>query len=360
MVEQIFVEHQTQFLLETNRLLNWFLDVRSACLDGEGSHRQHDLAEHIAACYRIIQDGLLFDAESRSGCPISIHLGSYEESYWTDDSEYRLLLRKFIEAAGAHIGPFIQLAIIHGSQADETYVRGWSDIDTLVVLRDDAATDHRALVSVREGVFSLWQTVTTVCPFQHHGLTFVTEGDLSRYLTPFMPLEAFRGARRFLGKEDTLTIRIIPRPSGALRSLEGRLEYMRLAMLDGIYRHHPYQGKYLLIDLSERTDNMYQLFAYLNYEMLVPSLYFDACGTPVYKGESFAKAKGIFSRESLAYLDFLSSIRKEWEQHEYGRYTGNSVPEWVVDRLGKDYFKRGYEFVAEAIRLAREGSSSGV
>ena len=270
----------------------------------------------------MIQSGCVPELENWSGTSTVVPLGSYEDSYWSDDEEYRLGLHRFIETARVHIGEFVRLAIVHGSQADATYVRGWSDIDTLVVLKDEVVIDPVALITVRQGVFSLWPFVEFMCPLQHHGLGFVTEGDLSRYLTAFMPMEAFQGARRFLGSEGCVRIRTIPRSSGAVRSLQGRLECMDSAMKDGIYRHHPKGGKYFSIDWSDKSDNMFQLFAYLNYQMLVPSLYFDARGTPVYKGESFFKANRVFSPESLVYLELLSAIRKEWEEREYGRYKG--------------------------------------
>ena len=133
------------------------------------------------------------------------------------------------------------------------------------------------------------------------------------------------------------------------KSLEGRLKAINESLVDGIYKHHPYKGKYLFIDLSHKHDNMYQIFAYLNYFMLVPSLFLDAIDKPVYKADSFRIAEEYLSPESIEHIRELSLIRKDWARLEGLTKDDNSIPDWIIERLGSNFIYKAKRLVVEVL-----------
>ena len=76
--------------------------------------------------------------------------------------------------------------------------------------------------------------------------------------------------------------------------------------------------------------------------MSMPAFFLDALGKPVYKACSFDEAKKFFGEE-WEIIDVSSGIRNKWQHEELHPYQSNLIPDWLVDDLGGDYFKRAYK-----------------
>jgi hypothetical protein len=169
-----------------------------------------------------------------------------------------------------------------------------------------------------------------------------------------MPKEAFKFSKLLVGNENMLSLNLLRISESSKKSLESRLKTVNTSVREGVFKHHPYQGKYLYVDFSQRKDNMHQMFAYLNYLMLVPSLFLDAIGRPVYKGDSFRLVKDFLSEKSIECLSRASRIRRDWAKIEGLSKRDNSIPEWIIEMLGEDFIYDGKYLLEEVIGKINE------
>jgi hypothetical protein len=331
---------------ELNRLLNWFLDVRSKTLDIEGEHRALELASVIAAMATVLLEQL-----PAGDTTITKNVRAFDpRSYLETDQEYR---RKVVDIHEYCVDQFqdeLAWFFLHGSLATLDYSKGWSDVDTFLVIRNETLLHPDRLVRLRKKTFKLWPLLQAVTPLQHHGLIVSTEIDLSAYHSHFMPPSVFNHAYKFLGDQLPVTFQICGNGlSGALRNLLGRKHATDEALNSGVYKHHPHKGVYLEANFANAQDAMLQFFAFAGYVMTLPALFLDAISQSCYKKNSFDKARPYFSDRAWGIIATMSSVRAEWENHEYPAYEGNAIPNWVQKSVGPDYVNEFAFLLNEAI-----------
>ena len=333
-------------------LLTWFLDPRSLTLDGEGAHRPAALASHIAASYRE-----LGKPASPAGEPVSQTGRLYDRShYLAEDREYRLPVAELLDFVQGRMAPHLTHFFLHGSLATADYAKGWSDVDTLMVIRDETVTDGGRLLELRKLCMDSWELFLRICPLQHHGFIVATGSELSRYPSHYMPPPVLEEALALLPKQGAVRFHVCPGEGGALRSIQERRDSLRDALKDGVLRHHPKNGVYLEAGYRNAGDAMGQLFALLGYVMTVPAFLLDALGSPCYKRDSFARAKPLFSAEAWGIVERSSAVREEWGRRESTHYRGNAVPQWLQELLGPGYIEASHRFLEEAVTLAEKGA----
>lgn len=325
-------------------LLTWFLDPRSCGLDQEGEHRPAAIAAHLACSYEAWGGRVLpgVDPVVKLGQPMEA------ERYLREDSHYRgriMVLCRFIQQ---RLQPYLTHAYLHGSLATQDYARGWSDVDTFLVVRESVVTDSAALIELRRACFAARPLFVAICPLQHHGFIVATEQDLASYPSNYLPAVVLDAALSLLPGQPPL--RLFPRAgsSGAVRGLLERRDALRSAVNSGVLRHHPKDGVYLQADYRNAEDGMLQLFSLLGYLMTVPAYVLDARGQACGKRESFTLARGIFSTAAWSVIERASAVRAAWPEREGVKYAGNAIPQWVRDLLGTDYFKDALLVLEEA------------
>jgi hypothetical protein len=332
-----------------NGMLNWFLDIRSVHIDHEGRHRAPEIAAAIAAMAVMLRTHLKPD-----GVLIAKSPSSFEPAtYLSDDVEYRSKVCDVLDACRSEIAGDSLFMALHGSLADFRYAKGWSDVDTLLVLRAETVESAARLTSLRRKAFDLWPLFCAVTPLQHHGLLVVTETDLVSYPSNFLPPAVLDQSLRLFGTE-SITFRVRQGDDGAERGIRGRRKAIDEALATGVYPHHPHHGVGLGAGFSNADDAMLQLFAFLGYVMTVPAFFMTAIGRPCYKGQSFALARPYFSDAAWAIIDKATSIREEWPQREYPHYAGNAVPRWLQVKLGADYIEGFSRLIDEALARITE------
>lgn len=345
---------RTQFQDSLHGLLSWFLDVRSLTIDQEGEHRARALAEHLACCYRrwgmpkpsgraVLKAGIPLDAAS----------------YGREDSQYRgrvLDLCAFVrERMGGHLTHFF----IHGSLATLDYAQGWSDVDSFMVISQEAVTDGSRLLELRKECLAAWPLFLRMTPLQHHGFLVATEGDLRAYPSYYMPLAVFDTALAVLPGQRAAKFHIRSKDGGSFRSLSERRDCLESALKDGVFRHHPRQGICLEARFRNADNAMGQLHALLEYVMGVPCFLMDALGEPCYKKESFVRGRPLFSEKAWEIVDRASQIRRTWPSREGTGYSGNAVPQWLREILGPDYIEKSFLLLDEAVAVARARQDPG-
>jgi predicted nucleotidyltransferase len=80
---------------------------------------------------------------------------------------------------------------IHGSYSSLDFVKGYSDLDTLCILKKDTAASVEKLVQFRDRIVPALTFLYLTDPLQHHGFSFITEIDLKYYPQAYFPLLLF-------------------------------------------------------------------------------------------------------------------------------------------------------------------------
>ena len=329
-------------------LLTWFLDPRSRVLDQEGAHRPEALAGHIAAAYAYLRHTPSAVMSMEKNPPI------IPPRYFAQDREYRAPVNALYHLTNGALAPFISHGYLHGSLATEDYKKGWSDLDTFMVVRDETVRDARALLSLRKICLDAWPLFLAVTPLQHHGFIIATEYDISAYPTGLLPPSVLDSAWGM--KKDQPPVRFRPRvASGRNHAREGlvaRRAVLAQTLETGVYRHPPKDGVYLLSEFRNGENAMQQLFAYLGYLMTVPAYVLDAIGAGCAKRESFAKARPLFSAAAWTAIEKASMIRNAWPEKEGIAYRGNAIPAWTREMLGTDFLRESMICMDEACAVA--------
>lgn len=180
--------------------------------------------------------------------------------------------------------------VLFGSQA-RGGTTGFSDVDAILVITDQAAEDPRLLRSLRPPALAAQREVLAYQPMQHHGFEVATPSLLrlagDALALPWVALNETRS----LGGESVMA------RFTAADSAPERDRFRELAsVLLGIdsWPSHPWH--------AHRLISMFEL---------LPAMYLQARGQDVPKWQSFARAQGDFRGAWWPY-EVLQEVRSEW------------------------------------------------
>jgi hypothetical protein len=259
-----------------SRLLSGYLCGTHSGLSAFGSlwSRQSVGAEAIALAHRAL------GAPAPDGQ--AVELGCER---WEPDE--RSTLGEELRAALTH--PAVIDLIFYGSQARGGRT-GFSDVDAILVLSDQAADDPVVLRSLRFHVLAAERAVLSYQPMQHHGFEIATPR-LMRSATESLALPADG-----LSETRSLTGNPVPAWLGN-DSPDGR------AALEGLVRS--------LTVLSAWPSHPWHAHRTVAMFALLPSLYLQARGRSVAKWRSFNEVRAEFGERWWPY-DALAEVRLAW------------------------------------------------
>jgi hypothetical protein len=213
--------------------------------------------------------------------------GSLGGERWNPSGSERALCQRLREAMDH---PLVVELILFGSQA-RGGITGFSDVDAILVVRDEAADDATALRSLRARVLAAQRAVLAYQPMQHHGFEVVTPrllGDASGALA--LPAVAVAETRSLNGRPVASFIDndYSPQAGDALRAVA------RSVLAFRAWPSHPWEA-HRLIAMFE----------------LLPTLYVQSRHKAVAKSDSFAEARADFTSSWWLY-DVLNDIRNAW------------------------------------------------
>jgi predicted nucleotidyltransferase len=181
--------------------------------------------------------------------------------------------------------------VLFGSQA-RGGATGFSDVDALLVIRDEVAWDARALRRLRRRVLAAQREVLAYQPMQHHGFEIATPKLLGRADDALaLPEVVFEGARSLLGGGVDASFRGRPDAAGAHARLR---ELVATVTRVEAWPSHPWRAHGLV--------SMFEL---------VPSLYVQSRGRSTPKWRSFAEAAEDFPGRWSPY-ETLAAVRAAW------------------------------------------------
>jgi len=317
---EVTKEEKVDLQNSSNALLNWFLHPS----DLEG-HTLYMIAMNIKAAYHNLH---MFEGEEIEKDIPSIDWSKYK------DQDYIEPLKRLQQTE--KLNHYISHFILHGSLATRDYIKGWSDVDALLVIKKETLDDPGKLLELRELCLAMHPILGEIDPLHHHGLQFITEYDLEAYPDTFLPPVIFDYSVSLLG-QSKMNLRVRDCGEEWFVVFHKICETLKQACEQGELRHHPYKGEFLLSHF--RNDAMYQLKYLLSLVMLLPSYYLGLKGKSVYKKYSFDACPKF---KNWGIVEKASNIRSLWVETE-----GNKISGWVKEILGEDY-------LCEASKLAEE------
>ena len=259
------------------------------------SIRSEDLAIALSSLYRDLEVNI--QDSSHSAHKYHVEVSAFDDNeYQQLDEEYTKPLILLKERAKTFLQEYVSGFYLHGSMATIDYVKGWSDVDTLLIIRKETIKNPKRLLSLRNEAYKLTSFFYLIDPLQHHGYFVFTEYDMMFYPQPYFPLVLFDYAKTcFVDLNDLI---FYERDS----SIERLHSLWNLCYL--------FREAYLT---QKKIKTLYELKAYLHVLLLLPSLYLQAKGEPCYKKYSFEKAKRDFEEEIWKVINYATTIREEWK-----------------------------------------------
>lgn len=262
--------------VENRRIQNAIDAVR------EGETTEKDLARFLTAFYE--------ETEVDTG---SARKKVVMDSFSDVSEEYDPYHRRILDGLGAFFDDEPAHILVHGSFGDREYVRGYSDLDTVIVLEESALSSATDLVRLRRSIIQSRYYQYRIDALQHHGHVIFTERDFQNYPRSRLPIIVYERSGVSLSGDTVL-----------------RARYDK----DSI----DYRGKFIRTaeSLSRRLDSaprdLYDQKVTLSLFMLLPTLFLQVVDGPVYKEESFTLIERYFDTELLSPLRRASQIRREW------------------------------------------------
>ena len=230
--------------------------------------------------------------------------------------------------------------LIQGSLATNDYIIGWSDFDSIGVLKDDVLKNEKKILELRKILKNFYKKIVKFSPFQHHGIIIFTNYDLKYYLPGYLPLEAIKEKCISVIKNTNLNLnRIINNNKINLskKILLGRKYYLEEGIKNKYYDHHIFNNKKLSLPLKENEETLKQLFVHIGFMLNIPVLFLDAIGESSHKKKSFNKFyKNIEDTKVINFIKKHENLRKNFLIYFRAKSKINIE---IIDYLGKDYFK---------------------
>lgn len=204
---------------------------------------------------------------------------------WEPAPEARAVRRALADLAD---GPGVVDVIIFGSQARGS-MTGFSDVDAVLVVDDEAADSAGKLRVLRPHVLAAQRAVLAYQPMQHHGFEVVTPRLLEEANAAVaLPASALADAKCVVGRELRLRFSSERSADGAFRDVAQSVAAVHA------WPRHPW-AVHGLVSMFE----------------LIPTLYLQARGTTTPKWRSFEEARHEFGASWWPY-DALAEIRRRW------------------------------------------------
>ena len=328
-------------------LLTWFLNPKDN-FNSYASENEPYLIDQFADLLIAIHSSInSYNFKKNNKVEINVPLIDWS-TYHESDLDYLKPLHQLHDYVNSCMNCFVRNFFLHGSFASNDYIKGWSDVDTLVVINNSTFDSSVNLKKFREHCINADMFLYQVDPLKHHGLIYCTELDLNYYSEIIMPVSVIQRSVSLLADKSNFTCFINNKKIISKNTFNSRVKTFVEAADTGVFRHHAKDGEYLKSNIHDHNNVMYQLKYFLGLIMTMPAYFLECRGTPCYKADSFDKVRDLISDESWEIIVACSKIRSDWskmEQHPFSHQ--NNVPNWVKSYLGEDYLNRAKNLVLE-------------
>jgi len=183
---------------------------------------------------------------------------------------------------------------VHGSLSTMDYVEGYSDLDTLVIVRKEVIEDPKWLIEFKRRLARSRTFLYLVDPLQHHGHFVITEYDMKAYPEPFFPLELFKFTTRLTDFSNNLTFYV--------REAAAELGYIFKFWIE--YFSNPYKYGF-------RKNDAFSIKQFIQSVLLMPTIYYQfKTGKYLYKKYALKLAKSDFDVKTWSIVEKASKVRQ--------------------------------------------------
>ena len=317
-----------------NKKINRFFDIKNI-YDRRDSFKESKNVEEIIKDYNHLNKFKINKTKKKN----ILNLRNFDKKkYLCNDNFFRKKILKINEFVNKKdIKKYFKFFLIHGSLATLDYVKGWSDVDTFVVIKDEILISKKKIIKLKKILKKMYRLFFSITKLQHHGLIIFTELDLKNYLNSYLPLEALEHNLNILNNKKIIFKKQSGHNKKIYLDLLERHNLLTKSNLIGKYMHHPRKNKYLSVPLKANVNEMYQLFCHLGYVNTLPAYYFSAIGKSCSKKNSFELFKKIkVSKKLKNFLKKSENVRKKWKENQKNVF---STPVWVINEIGKNFMK---------------------
>jgi len=308
-----------------NNLLNWVFQDKDSVIQNKPRFVLDMFADHLEEAY---------GSWSLSSSNEKIKLDRFNrQEYESTDLSAVVEIHDELTSSNA-----FSHFLIHGSCADLKIISGWSDFDSIAVLKQESLRrENRG--KTYDLCMHIDKMMRRIDPYQHHGIHFVHEKELLSFPDLYLPVDLLADAKCLLGSAD-IKIKKVDSSAQEMSRFLGIVKTLKSAATAGVLRHHAKDGKFLLEDYAD-PNTMYQLKYLLCVVMLLPTLWLNLKSNYCRKSESYELLRSYFLTEELEFLEACSHVRSFWKADFHKE---NIIPSEVKNILGENYLARAGKF----------------
>lgn len=147
-----------------------------------------------------------------------------------------------------------------GSYASNDYIDNISDIDSYVIIKNDAFKNPNDLLDLKDAFYESTYYFYKADPHQHHGYFVFTEYDLNNYSESFLPLSVLRNSLSLIGNCQ-ISVRIEESHINANSSLTNTIDYLEKHSILNFKRIYDFKFYFQVVQLLPivllQNDNIY-------------------------------------------------------------------------------------------------------
>jgi len=200
------------------------------------------------------------------------------------------------------LAEYVKLSVLHGSFGSGDFLKKWSDLDLIIVLKGSVFSSVNSLSFVKKELMKLSFYCYKIDPLAHHEFIFITEDSLLHYSSSEFPPSLFKFGLHLTGeKKFTVCTRVSKEEK--VQALFKILHNFRLKILNNMYSKNKFLWKN---DLS--------------IIMIIPSMLLQLRDIIVYKKYSFDLVKQEFPKLDFSVIDQATYTMNSWRKINVLRY----------------------------------------
>ena len=156
-----------QHHVNLNRLLNEFCNKDFIIDDLQKPYYLRLIANQVSSGYKTL------NLEPCNNNPVEITCQKFNESIIEDDYLHPLL--KINDIVKRQLLRYIKGFYYYGSMSTMDYAKGWSDVDTFIVISKECVINSEILLIIKDVIRSINKLKVEIDPLQHHGVNILCE-----------------------------------------------------------------------------------------------------------------------------------------------------------------------------------------
>lgn len=184
---------------------------------------------------------------------------------------------------------------LHGSLSTLDYINGWSDADTLMIIKKDVMKDPEKILKLRKSTIKIVKNLFKIDQHHLHGCFIITEEEMHFFPENFFPLEILKYSICIHGSNN-LVFEIRNDKEERKNSFNEFLKYFEDA-------------------LSRTPRNLMEWKKFYHMLLMLPTIYFQTKGQHMYKKFSFDLIKKEFNERELSPIIKVTWIMNHWPKY---------------------------------------------